>query len=301
MKKWMRFILIIGLLASPAFAQCNDAKDKTLCAELLSIEQRDQAARNALLTDRQNLTLLGQMNRTDSEDLARVDAIIAKHGWPGKSLVGSEASQAAWLVIQHNNAATQKKYLPMMTKAAEAGELDRGKVAMTTDRVLVSEGKAQLYGSAFKEVNGQFVPETIQDEKNLDARRKEAGLGPFAGYAAELSETYSQPQQKKPSTIVARMWRGRVPTARADEYAKYLYDNGPVVIRKIAGNLGAEMLRRTDGDVTEFVVISYWPDRESIKAFAGADIEKAHFLARDREFLIDPDEFVRHYDVTSAP
>ena len=38
-----------------------------------------------------------------------------------------------------------------------------------------------------------------------------------------------------------------------------------------------------------------------IKALAGEDIEKAHFLPRDREFLIEPDEHVRHYDVTSAP
>jgi heme-degrading monooxygenase HmoA len=100
------------------------------------------------------------------------------------------------------------------------------------------------------------------------------------------------------ATVVARIWRGRVKTSRADEYAAYLYENGPVKIRKIARNLGAEMLRRPEGDTTEFIVISWWPDRESIKAFAGADIEKAHFLPRDREFLIDPDEYVRHYDVT---
>lgn len=101
--------------------------------------------------------------------------------------------------------------------------------------------------------------------------------------------------------IVARMWRGRVPTSRADEYEKYLYDTGVLKIRTIAGNLGAEMLRRQDGDVTEFIVIYYWPNREAIKAFAGQDIEKAHFLPRDREFLINPDEFVRHYDATPAP
>jgi heme-degrading monooxygenase HmoA len=297
----MRYVLIFMFIASPAFAQCNDAKDKALCADLVSIEQRDQAARNALITDRQNVALIAEMNKTDREDLARVEAIIAKHGWPGKSLVGSQAAQSAWLVIQHSDVATQKKYMPMMTKAAESGELDRGKVAMTIDHILISEGKPQLFGSAFKEVNGEFVPEPIQDQKNLDARRKEVGLGPFAEYAAALKEMYSQPQQKKPSTIVARVWRGRVPTSRADEYAKYLYDNGPVKIRAVAGNLGAEMLRRTDGDVTEFVVISYWPNRESIKAFAGENIDKARFLPRDREFLINPDEFVRHYDVTSAP
>jgi heme-degrading monooxygenase HmoA len=113
--------------------------------------------------------------------------------------------------------------------------------------------------------------------------------------------TASHPVAKVATHMVARMWRGRVPTSRADEYEKYLYDSGILKIRTIAGNLGAEMLRRQEGDVTEFIVISYWPNREAIKAFAGQDIEKAHFLPRDREFLINPDEFVRHYDATSAP
>ena len=294
----MRHVLALLFIATSALAQtppaCDDAKDKKLCADLLVLEKRDQAARTALDTDRQNPRLLGEMNRTDREDLAQLETIIAKYGWPGKSLVGAEASISAWLIMQHADRVTQKKYLEMMTKAAQAGELNRSQVAMTIDRVLVSEEKPQVYGSAFKEVNGQFVPEPIQDEAGLDARRKEVGLPPFAEYAARLRETYSTPQQKKPSTIVARIWRGRVPASRADEYAKYLYDNGLQKIRGIVGNIGAEMLRRTEGDFTEFVVISYWPSRDAIKAFAGEDIEKVHFLPRDREFLIEPDEHVRH-------
>ena len=301
----MRPLLAALFVASSAFAQtpaCHDARNKALCAELLSIEQRDQSVRARAITDSHNIALISEMNKTDREDLARVEAIIAKVGWPGKSLVGADASSSAWLVIQHSDVATQKKYMPMMMKAAEAGDLDRGEVAMTIDHILVAEGKPQLYGSAFKQVNGKFVPEPIQDEANLDARRKEVGLPPFAEYAARIAATYSQPaQERRATTVVARVWRGRVLTSRADEYAKYLYDNGPVKIRTIPGNLGAEMLRRADGEVTEFIVISYWPNRESIKAFAGQDIEKAHFLPRDREFLINPDAFVRHYVVTSAP
>jgi heme-degrading monooxygenase HmoA len=124
---------------------------------------------------------------------------------------------------------------------------------------------------------------------------------PVSAQAMSADATASRPVAKPATHFVARMWRGKVPTSRADEYEKYLYDSGVLKIRTIAGNLGAEMLRRQDGDVTEFIVISYWPDREAIKAFAGQDIEKAHFLPRDREFLINPDEFVRHYDATSAP
>ena len=97
--------------------------------------------------------------------------------------------------------------------------------------------------------------------------------------------------------VVARMWRGRVKNASADEYQHYLEDAGLTKLRAIKGNLGTEMHRRALGDgTTEFVVISYWPNRDAIHAYAGADIEKVHDLARDKEFLIDPDRTVRNFD-----
>ena len=99
------------------------------------------------------------------------------------------------------------------------------------------------------------------------------------------------------SAVVARMWRGRVKNARADEYQHYLEDSGLTKLRAIKGNLGVEMHRRALGDgTTEFVVISYWPNRDAIHAYAGADIEKVHELPRDKEFLIDPDQTVRNFD-----
>jgi len=121
----------------------------------------------------------------------------------------------------------------------------------------------------------------------------------FALFMLFAQQTATAPQTTA-SPVIARIWHGRVSTSRAQEYTKYLYDNGIVKIRAITGNLGAEVLKRTDGDVTEFVVISYWPSRDAIRAFAGDDIEKAHFLPRDREFLINPDEFVRHYEVSAS-
>ena len=102
----------------------------------------------------------------------------------------------------------------------------------------------------------------------------------------------------KKEAHVARMWRGRVPNARANEYQKYLDESGVQKLRKIKDNLGTQMFRRDLGDgTTEFVVISYWPSRDAIHAYAGADIEKVHDLPRDHEFLIEPDKLVRHYDI----
>ena len=96
---------------------------------------------------------------------------------------------------------------------------------------------------------------------------------------------------------VARIWHGRVAPQKAEEYQKYLYDAGIKKIRGVPKNLGAQMLRRDNQADSEFIVISYWPDRESIHAFAGAEIEKVHSLAKDPEYLLEVEPSVRHFDV----
>jgi heme-degrading monooxygenase HmoA len=136
-----------------------------------------------------------------------------------------------------------------------------------------------------------------EDAANVDVRRAKVDPDTPAADTAQVKQRDAKPKPALP--VIARLWRGRVPTSRAEEYAKYLYESGILKIRAIPANLGAQMFRRTEGDVTEFMVISYWPSRESIKAFAGEDIERVHPLPRDNEFLIDPDPFVRHYEVSA--
>lgn len=95
---------------------------------------------------------------------------------------------------------------------------------------------------------------------------------------------------------VARVWHGRTPAARADEYAAYI---APAItkFRELSGNLGYQMMRETVGGETHFTVISYWRSRDAIRGYAGADISRTRALPRDPEFLIDPEPTVKNYDL----
>jgi heme-degrading monooxygenase HmoA len=99
--------------------------------------------------------------------------------------------------------------------------------------------------------------------------------------------------------MIARMWRGVVRRDDADAYVEYIVNTGMAEYRATPGNQGAWMLRRDDGDRSEIVTFSLWDSRDSIRAFAGEDIDQAVFYPEDDRFLIERDLAVRHYDVVN--
>jgi heme-degrading monooxygenase HmoA len=100
-----------------------------------------------------------------------------------------------------------------------------------------------------------------------------------------------------PAKPIARIWRGRTLAAKADAYEAYLFASGISKIREIPGNLGVTVLRRQDGQETEFLVISIWDSLDAVQRFAGKDYEKTVVLDRDREYLLEVEPTVRHYDI----
>jgi heme-degrading monooxygenase HmoA len=103
--------------------------------------------------------------------------------------------------------------------------------------------------------------------------------------------------------MIARVWHGVVPRAKADGYGEYLSnsDRGVRDYQKLPGNRGVCLLRRMEDDRAHFLLMSFWDSREAIQAYAGSDIDQAQYFAYDRECLIDPEPTVMHYEVLVAP
>lgn len=70
--------------------------------------------------------------------------------------------------------------------------------------------------------------------------------------------------------------------------------------QSIAGNRGVTILRRMQGDETHFLILTLWESRAAIEAFAGADIEKAKYYNEGRDFLLEFEPTVTHYEVCAA-
>jgi heme-degrading monooxygenase HmoA len=106
--------------------------------------------------------------------------------------------------------------------------------------------------------------------------------------------------RQAPSTVsanpVARIWKGRMLTSKADEYQRYLA-SGITKLRSTPGSLGISVLRRSEGDQTEFLVLSVWESVDAIKRYAGQDYQKTVILPRDREYLLEVEPNVLHYEI----
>lgn len=105
--------------------------------------------------------------------------IIDTIGYPTPDKVGKEASEAAWLVIQHSigQPTFMRKCAALLEDAVRKNKVSPKNLAYLTDRIAVSEGKPQLYGTQFDwDVNGDLSPNLFDDLAKVDQRRKSIGL-----------------------------------------------------------------------------------------------------------------------------
>ena len=201
MKRGMTALIVV--VASVAFADEKSAPTPTKEPELRNelLRRNGAGPRRAKTLMRwtsehgNDLTALSQEQKAefeelaakaesvDSENTAWLKAIAEKHGWPTITLVGKDGASAAWLLVQHadRDHKFQRHCLDLMA-ALPKNEVSQSNFAYLTDRVLLAEGKKQLYGSQYELVDGKLKSRPIENEANVDKRRSEVGLMPLAEY-----------------------------------------------------------------------------------------------------------------------
>ena len=97
--------------------------------------------------------------------------------------------------------------------------------------------------------------------------------------------------------MIARLWRGVAEGGNADTYQRHATATVFPALRDIPGHRGAFLLRRATGERTEFLAVTLWDSIDAIRAFAGADAEKAVVEPEARAVLAEFDDFARHYEV----
>lgn len=196
------FFFSLALCASVPSQEARQRNDSELALrkELLERVERDQAIREEQIAagiSSPNEDIAARMQAMDSANTVRMKEIIAKYGWPSPKLVGRDGVQAAFLLVQHADFDFQKEVLPLVEKAFRDGKLPGHNYALLLDRVLIRDGKPQVYGTQAKVHGAEITFEPIDDEPNVDKRRSEIGLPPIADYRKMLKDVYFPQQNKK--------------------------------------------------------------------------------------------------------
>lgn len=97
--------------------------------------------------------------------------------------------------------------------------------------------------------------------------------------------------------MIARVWHGKTDKSNFDAYSEFLRKTAIPDYKKTKGIQGMSFLRNVIGTEAHFTLITYWQNMEGIRAFAGEEVDKAKYYPEDKNFLLEFEEKVQHYEV----
>jgi hypothetical protein len=155
---------------------------------LIAMTNADQAMRKAVIDNSAQWDY-----SLDKKHTKKLKQIIAEYGWPTIPRVGVEASNDAWLIVQHadHDRVFQKECLRILRRLPKS-DISMHNIAYLEDRLLVAEQKPQVYGTQFQGTGKDLKPQPIRDEAHVDQRRKAVGLNSIVEYSKTMSDMYGE-------------------------------------------------------------------------------------------------------------
>jgi hypothetical protein len=155
---------------------------KEIQHEIAEMYEADQRTRNLATPGKGPLNWL--IYAVDNIHTFKIRHIIEKHGYPTKKMVGAKALHQFWLLIQHQ---TDTELQENCLFHCGFNQIDE---AFLTDRICVHKGKKQIYGTQFRRnKKGKIELAPVENKKELEKRRKQAGLSTVKEYERVMEKT----------------------------------------------------------------------------------------------------------------
>ncbi|AGC77629.1 hypothetical protein LX97_02181 [Nonlabens dokdonensis] len=133
----------------------------------------------------------------DQDNLVTVVSLLEKCGMPTLKEINQKQMNAIWFVFQHGDNYHRKKYFHLLKNAAQNGDLKKSKMALMEDRMLMDDGKPQIYGSQMTDdrENGGYKVYDLENPETVDKRRASVGLEPLSEYVKQWDITFDVKQR----------------------------------------------------------------------------------------------------------
>ena len=168
--------------------------DKKLKEELLKMATKQRELLVQMVERNQN-------KESDEEKLrklyetntARLCEILKTHGWPTTALLERDGINATFRVLIAAPFEMQRDLLPVIAVTIKKDPSQKADFAGLYDRLRVTAGLKQLFGTQAVSTGGFLVLYPVEDPAKLNSRRTEFGLPPMDSYIKHLEVIYGKP------------------------------------------------------------------------------------------------------------
>lgn len=218
----MMFLLMAAALMRQDPAPLNPEVGQVIApvVEAVRTEQERQAALPSPRDDRERLERMGALDQAGRMKIGEVDvsalppeqrkaafsaisavidpidranqqsllAMVPPEGWFLRSQYGDEAASAAFHIVQHGDQALWRRFLPALEPLVATGEVEGEAYAKMYDRLAISEGRPQRYGTQFTCVGTQWTLAPLESETQVGALRAEMSFTlPLSVYVEHMA------------------------------------------------------------------------------------------------------------------
>lgn len=181
---------------------------KNIAETIIGLKDSDLALRDKLIRNGQLWNgYNAEMEKLHNKNANVLNAIIDDIGYPTMDKVGEEASESAWLVIQHSigQPGFMKKCLALLEKLAAENKVYARNLAYLSDRIATFEDKPQLYGTQFDwDENGDLSPNAYDDLEKVNERRKNIGFNTLEEQTEVIRSQARKENQLPPADLETR-------------------------------------------------------------------------------------------------
>ena len=196
------------------FPDYNSIAQSIIALKDADLKLRDRLIDTGQLWDGYN----PEMEQLHINNANALNTIIDLIGYPTTDKVGKEASDAAWLVIQHaiSLPGFMKRCAVVLKEAVAENKASFINLAYLKDRIAVFEGNPQQYGTQFDwDEDGKMSPSPFDDLHKVNERRKAAGLNLLEEQTAIMRARAESEKAPTPKDLAHRKqqtdaWRKKV-------------------------------------------------------------------------------------------
>ena len=168
--------------------------DKKLNEELVKTAQKQrELLQDVIAEDLRNKSDQEKLRKLYQKDSARLCQMIKTSGWPSSESIGPAGIAALFQLLRNSpSLEMQRDLLPVIVAAIKQDPKQKPEFAALYDRLRVSAGMKQVFGTQAASRGGFTVLYPIEDEAKVDARRAQFGMVDMRQNIRDLQRIYGK-------------------------------------------------------------------------------------------------------------